>query len=368
MAESNPGLVNVQTATGWSALHLAAENNHGDVHTVRVLLNLGADRTAKTDGGRTAAMVATRKDLIRLLDDDAPPAKIRKTQHDTGCTFSCMKRPMKNVRIIHMSDTHCIGGVSCIEEYLEKFLEKLPDKGTVKTVLVVTGDFTNCGSRSQIKSFNKAVGVLKKLRKIDLAIVTLGNHEVLYGSSTYKFPWTDVVHDDRNKTCLTDDEPEHHQHRLREYKLLLSNVDHVLLHEQVNIWGLNFYGMPWWAGRDHNYQLRWANISDENDDNDCLSRIPKNIDVCMMHGEPRVEEPIKGWKKARDALMIAQPALCLCGHHHEFACYDQVSHIGKTKVVNSALDWQKQGFGRPPHCIAATRRDNGWTFDVTKMW
>ncbi|CAJ1342458.1 unnamed protein product [Effrenium voratum] len=56
MVEAKPGLVNVQPAGRWSALHQAAEA--GDEGTVRYLLEKGALLTVTTSDGRTPLQVA----------------------------------------------------------------------------------------------------------------------------------------------------------------------------------------------------------------------------------------------------------------------------------------------------------------------
>lgn len=64
MLEASPGLVNVQPAMRWSALHQAAEA--GDEAAVSFLLERGADKTLKTKDGRTPLQV-TKNAAVRAL-------------------------------------------------------------------------------------------------------------------------------------------------------------------------------------------------------------------------------------------------------------------------------------------------------------
>lgn len=69
MLEEHPGLLNVQPAGRWSALHQFASN--GDTDAVEHLLGLGADRNVKTKDGKTPLEVA--KDSCKEMLEEPPP-------------------------------------------------------------------------------------------------------------------------------------------------------------------------------------------------------------------------------------------------------------------------------------------------------
>lgn len=257
------------------------------------------------------------------------------------------------VHVLHFSDTHCKHHLrtSCLQIYMTELLGKLP-YADAKTIMVVTGDFTNSGTGPEIASFNSAVGTLKNRGKCHMVVVILGNHEMLYGGGKV------------GKKAKGDRTPHDHQRRFAHFRRLLTNVDHVLLHEHVVIWGLRIYGCSWWPGRTHAYALPWKGTSDSAD-NECFHCIPEGMDICMMHGDPE-KWAAAGHPKCKEAIERAQPGLCLFGHHH--GCYGVKKPIGRTIPVNSAMDMVKYGASRSPHRIVFTPCSDGWRFSVDRLW
>jgi Icc-related predicted phosphoesterase len=179
----------------------------------------------------------------------------------------------KKVRILHLSDTHCMHHT--IES---KF--PMPEAD----ILLHTGDFTNRGSEEEVKFFNTWLGELKA--RYPVIIIIIGNHDRWSGFNTPTL------------------------------RSLLNNAT-VLENEEVQVYGLRIYGISW--------SLKQPDGSpDSHPSKEFFYKIPENLDILMTHCPPYqifdLIDEVNTWgssKFLREAIELKKPKVHLFGHLHE---------------------------------------------------
>jgi Icc-related predicted phosphoesterase len=204
-----------------------------------------------------------------------------------------------NIQIVHISDTH------------SKFPNLQPSE-----ILIHTGDFSIDGHPGEYEQFNDWIGRQKFLYKI----VILGNHDLDYTLRENKNP-------------------------LENAKKKLSNCI-VLNFESINLYGYNFFGIPWFDFHNWNYTYKY-NLTDELKNINEFDIIPKNTDILMTHGPPSS-------KKLLHIINIIQPKYHLFGHiHHQYGIIiKNWFNNNKTIFINSSLvDEPGEKIINQPHYI-----------------
>ena len=193
----------------------------------------------------------------------------------------------EEIHLVHISDTHGFHGNIKFPEL------KNP------SILVVTGDFTDCGSRQEIEAFNEWLGYVK--HRFHSSIIITGNHEYegfLYDAAT---------RGDDDEAML---------------KKMLSNATHVLINEAVTVCGITFYGVGWWFSHKAS---RPGDTVGTHKEYHRYNEIPMDADVLLTHAAPRgvldrMEDTKQHWGSSatlRDAIERVGPKAHLFGHIHE---------------------------------------------------
>lgn len=172
-------------------------------------------------------------------------------------------------------------------------------------MLIHAGDFSARGTAAELEAFNGWLGTLPHAVKI----VVPGNHDL-----------------------LCEDSP-------MMGKLLLSNADHVLLHEECVVEGLRIFGSPWTP-----WFHDWAFNYREKDAVRTWEVLPAGIDILVTHGPPRgildkVKRPPSPNVGCPELLRVVQalrPKLHVFGHIHEQ--HGAVQLDGVTYVNAAMLD------------------------------
>jgi Icc-related predicted phosphoesterase len=116
-------------------------------------------------------------------------------------------------------------------------------------------------------------------------------------------------------------------------KELLPNIDHILIHEGMELEGLKIWGCPYVPT-----YFNWAFMKDEDDLYWIYNQIPVNLDILVCHGPPRGHCDWNGKEHAgsysmRDVLEYKQPKYYVCGHIHTGR---GVSKLKNTTILNVA--------------------------------
>lgn len=196
----------------------------------------------------------------------------------TSVNSARMEYYPKNVRIVHMSDTHSF----LTKNHRSKFLPE-------GDILIHTGNFTCHGKDEEFHQFNA---------------------------------WLDSVSDiyHYRVICLGSKEVKQYGNNFDTIKKLLSHATHVLCHEEATILGIRFYGAPWnWAYKK-NFTLRLGaptTATSRFDD------IPTGVHVLLTHvpAYDRLDSRNAGdysehWgsRELAEALRRVRPAVHLHGH------------------------------------------------------
>jgi Icc-related predicted phosphoesterase len=213
------------------------------------------------------------------------------------------------------------------------------------------------GTAEEFQYFNLLVAKFKK-HVCKKFILVFGNHDVY---------------------CFRDD-----------WKLMasmLSNVDHCLVFETVNVFGLTIHGCPWCWMHSWDYHVRSPSIDAATAISAAgFDTIPENLDILLTHGPPwsvldladatdTYAGTVSGSRPLFEQVAVARPRVHLFGHIHEQ--HGAVRH-GSTLFVNSAMKnrWpsNRAFLQHGPHFITASRpaatEDGGfgeWSFELESM-
>lgn len=170
--------------------------------------------------------------------------------------------------------------------------------------LIHAGDFTNVGNDKELIAFNSWVGECKEKGLFKEIILVPGNH--------------DLSLDVRPKVA----------------KKFLTNVDHILIHEGLELDGLKIWGCPYVP-----IFYNWAFMRDEDDLYWIYNQIPVGLDILICHGPPLGHCDANGRSyhcgssSIREVLGYKQPKYVVCGHIHEGR---GVSKLKDTTILNVA--------------------------------
>jgi Icc-related predicted phosphoesterase len=211
--------------------------------------------------------------------------------------------PDNIINIVHISDTHSIYNADLIGD-----------------ILVHSGDFSIGGHPEEYRIFNEWLGGLNFKYKL----VVLGNHDLDYFNDNNINPYEKAVE-------------------------LLTNAT-VLNFTGTKIYGINFYGNPWYLA--HN----WNNTYKENSYPILFEySIPHNTDILITHSPAHTQhDEYNGSKILFENIKCVQPIAHLFGHIHQMYGHTEYTwHNNKiTYFINSALVTQNsERIINPPHCI-----------------
>ncbi|XP_066250499.1 metallophosphoesterase domain-containing protein 1 [Euwallacea similis] len=205
---------------------------------------------------------------------DSPTAawkEISKTQKIIKINVKIPQKPAdeKKLRFVCMSDTHSL---------VRNIMFDIPDGD----VFIHAGDFTKCGQKEEVISFNKWIGTLPHKHKIAIA----GNHELSFDEKFMHIFKKKVA---SQRKDIEDEVPHYGKTRdnineavntenIRQY---LTNCIY-LEDSGVEICGIKIYGSPWQPEFGN-----WAfNLPRGGD---CLSKwnlIPEDTDILVTHTPP----------------------------------------------------------------------------------
>lgn len=200
--------------------------------------------------------------------------EISKTQRVIKIAYKSPKTENKDpnkIRIVVMSDTHAL------TRHL-KF--DVPDGD----IFIHAGDFSACGSLSEIQEFNEWLSELPHRHKLVIA----GNHELSFDPS-FTHPLTAHACGHRSKQGLFDEIPllGHNKEKL-EAAVNTQNIrDHLtnctyLEDSGIELYGLKFWGTPWQPEF-----CRWAfNLKRGQEILNKWNLIPTDIDILITHTPP----------------------------------------------------------------------------------
>lgn len=153
-------------------------------------------------------------------------------------------------------------------------------------VLIHAGDFTTTGSEREVEEFNAWLGTLPHTYKI----VVPGNH--------------DLVFEDNPGLA----------------RAIMTNADHVLIHEECMVYGVKVFGSPWtpWF---HDWAFNYKPVDAEK----VWSAVPNDTKVLVTHGPPfdrhdkvgRGLQQNVGCPKLRERVETVKPLVHVFGHIHE---------------------------------------------------
>jgi Icc-related predicted phosphoesterase len=123
-------------------------------------------------------------------------------------------------------------------------------------ILIHCGDFSNLGKLDEVSFFDREIGRLKSIGRIKKAIVVPGNHDLSF----------DMIKNQFNLNIAPN----------------LQNVDHLLIHDYLEVDGLTIFGTPFVPTF-----YDWAFMRDEVDLFPIYSQIPPDLDILICHGPPR---------------------------------------------------------------------------------
>ena len=188
------------------------------------------------------------------------------------------------MRLAMISDTHSLHADVVVPEV---------------DVLVVAGDFTGWGRRTEIQEFNTWLAKQPARYKV----VVAGNHDI----------------------CLMKDPSVSR----------LLTAGYYLQDSGIEIEGIRFYGSPWTPRFGS-----WAFMCNEHELYQKWQRIPDNTDVLITHGPPfgildiNRSDDRTGSASLLDAVLRIKPQVHVFGHIHESqGCYQQ----GGTTFCNVAI-------------------------------
>ena len=177
---------------------------------------------AESDARGDTLRIKSRQPSVVKISLDSPPADAMKSRSrqpsvakiDAATIQQALYFP-KNVRIVHMSDTH---------DFLNpnrptKNQDFLPDGD----ILVHSGNFSNGGTDEEYALFNQWLGQ----------------------TATGKYHYRVVCPGSRDVRALGTDWDA--------VRRRLPNATHVLCHNEATILGIRFYGCPWHWGHRSNY-------------------------------------------------------------------------------------------------------------------
>lgn len=169
--------------------------------------------------------------------------------------------------------------------------------------LIHAGDFSNLGADAELKSFNDWVRKLKEDGTIRKCITVCGNHELSV------------------------------EVRPKQAKKLLPDIDHLLIHEGLEIEGLKIWGCAYTP-----VFYNWAFMRSEDDLYWIYNQIPVNLDILICHGPPRGfcdwngREHV-GSHALAEVLPIKAPKYLIVGHIHTGRGVDQLKN---TVIINAS--------------------------------
>ena len=115
---------------------------------------------------------------------------------------------------------------------------------------------------------------------------------------------------------------------------------HYLIDKAETVKGVKFYGTPWCTNNQRTKRFECT----EREAAEHFSKIPNGIDILISHSPPViVGEKVDFWNGAgchegstslSEAILRAQPKLCVCGHVHGGSRKPVV--LGRTMVLNVA--------------------------------
>lgn len=218
---------------------------------------------------------------------------------------------LSSVRIVHLSDTHG----------RHRKIRRVPDGD----VLVHSGDLTRGGGIAEAEDLARWLGSLPHARKV----VVAGNHD-----------WCGVHHPPLMRQAFQD-----------------QRVDY-LLDEQVEIFGLTFWGTPYtpeFCG--------WAFMEDELELMERYATIPEGVDVVVSHGPALgvLDRCSHGGRAGSSSLGLhlrrVGPRLHLCGHIHEANGFLPPDPHRIWATSNAALvDLRNELTCRPPRAVDVDAR------------
>lgn len=169
--------------------------------------------------------------------------------------------------------------------------------------LIHCGDATNTGSEKELFDFNQWAKKEKERGTFKEIIFVPGNHEL----SLERYP-------DAAKEILCD-------------------IDHILIHEGMELEGLEIWGCPYVPT-----YFNWAFMRDEDDLYWIYNKIPVNLDILICHGPPLGHldwngRSHQGSSSMREILQYKQPKFYICGHIHTGRGVDKIK---ETTIINVA--------------------------------
>jgi Icc-related predicted phosphoesterase len=170
---------------------------------------------------------------------------------------------------------------------------------------------------------------------------------------------------------------------------LMSNVDHCLIYQTVEVFGLTIHGCPWWWMHRWNYAIRSPKIDDATAISAAgFDTIPTKLDILLTHGPPwsvldvadatdTYAGTVSGSRILFEKVALTRPRLHLFGHIHE---QRGAVRQGPTLFVNSAMKnrWPSEQAAdflqHGPHIITASRPagelggvPGEWSFELESM-
>lgn len=122
-------------------------------------------------------------------------------------------------------------------------------------LLIHCGDFSNLGQWNELHQFNQQIFRLKESGRIKKVILVPGNHDLSL---------------DPDRTNQFD------------AKSVLSEIDHILIHDYLELDGLKIFGTSYVPT-----YYNWAFMKDEEDLLPLYRQIPSGLDILISHGPPR---------------------------------------------------------------------------------
>uniref|UniRef100_A0A0K0DMA8 Metallophos domain-containing protein n=1 Tax=Angiostrongylus cantonensis TaxID=6313 RepID=A0A0K0DMA8_ANGCA len=196
-------------------------------------------------------------------------------------------------------------------------------------VLLVAGDFTNCGLPSEVHSFNKKLGRLKHAYKVVIA----GNHECTFDDEFLRSKREVGAKELALKQAL---QASLSSVKVSSSKSLLTNA--IYLEDSViELFGITIYGTPWQPRLDN-----WAfNLTRGQALLEKWNQIPAAVDVLLTH-----TPPLGHGDKMRDGRRLGcvellnsvckriKPKYHVFSHVHEgYGCTSD----GYTKFINCCI-------------------------------
>jgi Calcineurin-like phosphoesterase len=197
--------------------------------------------------------------------------EISKTQRVIKIAYKSPKTENKDpskIRIVVMSDTHAL------TRHL-KF--DVPDGD----IFIHAGDFSACGSLSEIQEFNEWLGELPHKHKLVIA----GNHELSFDPS-FTHPLTARACGHRSKQGLFDEIPllGHDKEKLQSAVNTQNIKDHLTNCTYLEDSGISLYGLKFWGSPHQPEFCKWAfNLKRGQEILDKWNLIPADTDILITH-------------------------------------------------------------------------------------